>query len=176
MVFRCWCSYKTYKERREGSAGQCWAAGWKSTESGESREWMEIETPDGGRGWEGGAKDGERVPAHTVKGVNIRCGDKAPQTNIDQIRHFSRAASTVSQPERQSNNQHFTADKGSTGRMQETANLQQPWRRGWQWGEKGGMVWWRVKGVRERGGNTERQQERGKWNLKRNMDQKLTGW
>lgn len=69
-------------------------------------------------------QDGERLPAHTVRAVNIRRGDKAPQTNIDQIRHFSSAAPTVSQPERQTNNQHSTSDKGSTGRVQEIANLQ----------------------------------------------------
>lgn len=60
-----------------------------------------------------GEQDGERLPARTVKAVNIRCGDKAPQTNIDQIRRFSGAgAPTVSQPERQTNNQHSTPDKG----------------------------------------------------------------
>lgn len=75
-------------------------------------------------------QDGERLPAHTVKAVNIRCGDKAPQTNIDQIRHFSSTGRTVSQPERQTNNQHSTSDKGSTGRVQEIANLQPAWQGG----------------------------------------------
>lgn len=89
-------------------------------------------------------QDGERLPAHTVKAVNIRCGDKAPQTNIDQIRHFSSAARTVSQPERQTNNQHSTSDKGSTGRVQEIANLQPAWQGGWMAGS--GMM--ESKGVR----------------------------
>lgn len=87
---------------------------------------------EGGGGGDGEEvqQDGERLPAHTVKAVNIRCGDKAPQTNIDQIRHFGSAAQTVSQPERQTNNQHSTSDKGSTGRVQEIANLQPAWQGG----------------------------------------------
>lgn len=75
-------------------------------------------------------QDGERLSAHTVKTVNISRGDKAPQTNIDQIRHFSSTGRTVSQPERQTDNQHSTPDKGSTERVQEIANLQLAWQGG----------------------------------------------
>ena len=35
---------------------------------------------DGERG--GGQQDGERLPAHTVKAVNIRCGDKAHRQTL----------------------------------------------------------------------------------------------
>ena len=90
----------------------------------EEEEEEEEEEVEGMREGGGVQQDGERLPAHTVKAVNIRCGDKAPQTNTDQIRHFSSAARTVSQPERQTNNQHSAPDKGSTGRVQEIANLQ----------------------------------------------------
>lgn len=62
------------------------------TKRREYREWTEIETEGGGRE----QQDGERLPAHTVKAVNIRCGDKAPQTNIDQIRRFSSAGAQLS--------------------------------------------------------------------------------
>lgn len=75
-------------------------------------------------------QDGERLSAHTVKAVNISRGDKAPRTNIDQIRHFSSTGRTVSQPERQTDNQHSSPDKGSTERVQEIANLQPAWQGG----------------------------------------------
>ena len=142
---------------------------------------MEMEKEEGGRGEEeeeeeeeegmreggGVQQDGERLPAHTVKAVNIRCGDKAPQTNTDQIRHFSSAARTVSQPERQTNNQHSTPDKGSTGRVQEIANLQPGLARRvmvgkWRGGGGRRAWWWSVKGLEE-GVNVERQQVRRKW-------------
>lgn len=106
-------------------------------------------------------QDGERLPAHTVKAVNIRQGDKGPQTNIDQIRHFSSTGRTVSQPERQTDNQHSHADKGSTGRVQEIANLQPAWQGGLRQGgggRAGEMM--ESEGGFEEGVRVERQQVR----------------